>query len=281
MSYDTGLRGDYAPLTWIGRVPVYASGILAVLATVGMLTTVVAGASDRSVLSLAFVPSQFWRGHVWQLLTYPWIEMPSFFWLFGCFCLVSWGSQVEQFIGRSRWYWLTGALWAGPALVASVFHWAGVGTLVMGSLPLAVGFFVAFATIYPEAEWFGWVKMKHLAFVGVALVLLGDVATQDFQGIVYTVVNCAIGFGGIRMIQRGGLGEWMRTAKEEWGSSRDEAPVSTRSSSRVRPQAEDDSLHGVDDLLDKISASGFQSLTDAEKKRLEKARRHLIDRREK
>ncbi len=104
MSYDTGLRGDYAPLTWIGRVPVYASGILAALATVGMLATVILSASGVRPSFLMFVPRDFWRGSLWQILTYPWIGWPSFFWLFGCFCLVSWGSQVEQFIGRSRWY---------------------------------------------------------------------------------------------------------------------------------------------------------------------------------
>ena len=260
---------DYRPVTWFRRMPVYVTTILVAVLTLGMFATVIMESSRVSLATFGFLPAEFFRGNVWQVLTYSLIAQPDFFFLFGMFFLYASGIEVEKYLGRTRFIQLLALLLLVPPLVLSL--WSAVlpvGRFV-GAYDLILGLFIAFATLYPNIEYLGWVPLKWIAFACIAIASMSHLPVRDWTGLSVLWATCAASFGAIRFLQRGGSAEWWNLFPKVF---------SRRPKFRVvpKPTPEEDALTSIDPLLDKIAKRGISSLTASERSTLERAREALV-----
>src|SRR5258708_31533694 len=71
-------------------------------------------------------------------------------------------------------------------------------------MEVAIGFFIAFCTLYPSLQWFGMFPLKWIGIISYALWLLVLLSQHDWlSALVFTLV-CAASFGYIRYLQYGG-----------------------------------------------------------------------------
>lgn len=262
---------DYSPLTWFRRTPIYVTTILVALFVAGMFATVFLATARFDWHVFAFSPADLWRhGAVWQLLTYPLLGWPGFFFLFSMFCFYWFGVDVERYLGRSRYFKLLALLLLTPVALLSLW-WSktGVEYEYAGANDLTIGFFVAFATLYPNLEFWGWIPMKWLAFAGIVLSAMNYLPAHDWPGLTVLLASCGAGFGYIRFLQRGGSVELPEAIKTLF---------KRRPKFKVVPRpSETENLHAsIDPLLDKIAKSGLASLTPREREQLQRARETLL-----
>lgn len=260
---------DYGPITWFRRKPIYLTTILAILLLVGMFATVFMATARADVGMFAFYPSLFWHGWVWQVVTYPFLAGASFFFLFSLFFFFWFGVDVERYLARSRYAQLLALLILAPPAVLSLWWKAGAEEPCSGSMNLSIGFFVAFATLYPNLEYWGWITMKWLAFAGIVLSAMNYLPNRDWPGLSTLLGTCGVAFGYVRFLQHGGSVELPEGIKRLFRR---------KPKFKVVPRfsAGDDVHESIDPLLDKISKSGISSLTAREREQLQRARKTLL-----
>ena len=276
---DTYGKRDTMPLTWMGRLPVYATTMLVALLVAGMIVTVLlASAKETATLAaLEFNPQAFWKqGYLWQVFTFQLINYPSFFYLFGL-CFVYWcGIGIETYLGRRVFLRLLLLLSLVPALTASAFWLAGSGMTVSGNLELSVGLFIAYATLYPNAEMWNWMPLKWVAFACIALQSLMFFPEHQWNAL--AVFLCSL--AAVHLFTRYEQGHWAMP-RLRWPGRKPAFHVVPREDAPRRPMPraetiEDESDSEVDELLEKIARSGLASLTSKERTQLEKAREALL-----
>ncbi|MGB8355130.1 MAG: DUF6576 domain-containing protein [Chthoniobacteraceae bacterium] len=261
---------DYGPITWFRRKPVYLTTILAALLVVGMFVTVFLETAKVDTSIFAFFTDTFWHGAVWQIVTYPLLGRPDFFFIFNVFFFYWFGVDVEKYLGRSRYAKLLALLILTPPILLSLW-WKATGRPGMceESSELSIGFFVAFAKLYPNVEFWGWITMKWLAFAGIVLSSMNYLPHRDWPGLSTLLGTCAVAFGYVRFLQHGGSVELPEGIKRLF-RRKPKFKVVPRSS------ASDDVHESIDPLLDKISKSGISSLTAREREQLQRARKTLL-----
>src|SRR5713101_1854685 len=150
---------DYRPVTWMGRYPVRVTSIIAALYVLGMFATVIAQSAHWDLTPFAFQSRSFMHGWIWQPLTYILIQSASFFFLFNVVFFYWAGTEVEKYLGIRRYLLLFGLLLLIPPIV--LIAWAPWGATwnYLGSYEISIGIFIAFATLYPNVELFGWVTL--------------------------------------------------------------------------------------------------------------------------
>jgi hypothetical protein len=277
MSDNFGKR-DTMPLTWMGRVPVYATTVLVSLFVAGMLATVLLASARVPITAFAFDAEAFWRkAYLWQLLTFPLIDYPSFFYVFGLFCAYWFGVGLETFLGRRVLLRLILLLCLVPALIASAWWLAErpVG-LLAGSGDLVIGLFIAYATLYPNAEMWNWITMKWLAFAGIVLNSLMYFPDHRWERLSVFLSTCA----AAHLYTRYEQGHWA-LPRLRWVRRKPALRVLPRGDEPRRPIPRDeipgDELDTeVDDVLEKIARNGLSSLSPKERARLEQARENLL-----
>jgi membrane associated rhomboid family serine protease len=264
---------DYGPITWFKRKPIYLSTILAALAVLGMFITAFLMAARADVNLFAFDPLYFWKGnYLWQIITYPLLNVPSFFFIFGIFMFFWFGVDVERYLGRTRYSILLTFLILTPVVVNSLLWVSGhVWGQSAGMNDLAIGFFIAFATLYPNVEYWDWITMKWLAFACIVLSLMLNLVGHDIPGFITTLALCAVAFGYVRFLQKGAEFPKISTLLRSLFHRKPKFKVV-----RAEP-SEQEALHeSIDPLLDKISRTGLSSLTAREKAQLQRARESLL-----
>jgi membrane associated rhomboid family serine protease len=270
MFFENRFR-DNEPLTRIGNVPVYATTILVAALVAGLIIGFAMGEMIAASL-LGFFPSQFWHGEVWRAVSYLIVGQINFFTLFGLLFLYSFGRDCEQELGRRRYLVFLTVLVATPVVFGSLCWFVGLGGGVVGSIYLSMGFVIAFATIYPNVEWFNVLPMKYFAVACMFLAAIGDLRSGNIIGVASMLATCAVSFTYIRAMRAGTFeGFTVPTLFRRKPKFR----VVPKPELRSVPAAEmgDDDM---DALLDKIAKSGMSSLTAKERNRLEKAREELL-----
>jgi hypothetical protein len=169
-----------------------------------------------------------------------------------------------------------------PVAVAAVF-WYGFGepSALLDKDLMIMGLLIAFSTVYPRAEFWGWIPFKWVAFACLVCGSMMELADRDWLSLSSLWVNA------------GGAFLYMRRSLD--AEHDDEVPATTRiknwfrrkpkfrvvpmpnaaNKPAVRPLAEESDTE-VDALLDKIAKSGLSSLTRSEKAKLERARQELL-----
>lgn len=270
---------------------------LAVLA--GVVSMFVYAASRSVLEKLVFYGPYVRRGDVWRLVTWPIANPPTeiwvvitlaFFWFFG--------HIVEERVGRKPYTWLLLAMTVIPAAIVTMFRFTLETSAAYGLGLLGTGLLVVFALDAPNAPFFFGIPAWVIAiiFVGLDLLrLLGDRMHGALVMEVLTIVVAGIGARQLGMASE--LLGFIPRLGGHRGSTRRPAPARhRRARGEVEPRrrrgevvdgpwtpstSQDPSFDHVHDqaeldaLLDKISSSGMDSLTRADKERLNELSKRL------
>jgi hypothetical protein len=267
---------DYRPVTWIGRYPVRIITIIAALYVLGMFATVAMQTAGANFMLFAFQYPIFIHGALWQPLTCTFVQSVDFFFVFNILFLYWSGRQLEEFLGRRRFILLFAVFLLIPPVVISAWVPFGRAWMYFGSYEICIGMFIAFAALYPNVELFGWVSLKWLAFAGIILGTMQDLPRHMWGNLSVLWTMCLAAFIYIRFVQ-GRIPINVDLARLKLFRRRTRLTIVQKAISTARRSTEpDDVVAAVDPILDKISKSGMGSLTETEKKILDRARNRLL-----
>jgi len=276
--FGVATSDDYRPVTWMGRYPVDVTTILVGIHVVcAIATALVVGFFHGGVLDYAMLDSaQIWHGQVWRLFTYAFIHPPSGYALLWfaieMYMLFFFGREVERFIGQRAYIWLYALLLLVPALILTLWGLtARTGLAGSGALHFAV--FTAFVTLYPNVQFFLRIPAKWIFAILAAIGTLSGLAAHDWQDLVVLWTSIGLAFFFIELRGAGPELAWINSFKARFRPKPKLYVVQKSSTRTVEP---DDVYASIDPILDKISKSGMGSLTETERKILDRARNRLL-----
>ncbi len=269
---------DYRPVAWMGRVPVDVTTILVVAHVAAMVAGcfLIAFGAGGFFGWLQFDSAQVLHGYAWhQLVTYAFVHPPSSLLWFAIemYMLFVFGREVERFLGRNAFIALYLVLLIGPSLLLTLWG-LSQRTGFAGSAELHLGIFVAFATIYPRVELMFRILAKWAAIVLSAAFTLQLLAYHVWWELAVLWFSIGAAFFFVEMRGAGPELTWLNDMKR-FARPKPKFHVVQKSSVR-RVVEPDDISASVDPILDKISKSGIGSLTENERRQLDRARKRLL-----
>lgn len=267
---------NYDPITWFGRVPVYATTIIVALYVACMIGVAIALASgaEGALGKLTFNTESVLRGgEIWRCLTYAFVNPPDPWFLISLVMLYIFGRDVEQYLGRKGFVRLyLGFLLLGPSLLLAASLVTGQSlSLTQSWANFAV--FLAFASLYPGAQLLFQITAKLFALVLLGISVLQLLATRQW---IEMLVLLATAFLAYYAIRHGSALNLDFVARLRPVSHRTKGPRL-----RVVKNPDDEPVDPhriIDPLLEKISRDGLASLTRREREQLERARTVLLER---
>ncbi len=243
------------------------------------------GQSLRGILSTTFGLMPLSNGFMpWQLITYQFMHADFWHILFNMvFGLWMFGMEVEHVWGSRKFliFYLMCGVVAGVAqlILAPILEPANLLGPTIGASGAVFGVLVAFALMFPDRYIFVYflipVKVKYFVMILIVVGVMsvgegGSVANLAhlggaLAGYIYVQVNA----GRIPLVDLFRKRRPSSTTSYSWGKTSDDAEEATvydirDGKSMEHPAA--DAQKKVDDILDKISRSGYQSLSDEEKR---------------
>lgn len=245
----------------------------------------------------ALSPRGLARGYVWQLLTFQFMHGGWLHLLLNCWVIWAFGRELEEHLGRKAFWtlYLGSGVFGGLLQVAASVAFGGLFAVsVVGASAGVFGLVAAYATIAPERPITlllllilpVTIKAKYLVFASALIAVVGILIPNDNIAHAAHLGGMA---AGIFFVRKGF--PW------DWNLPRLRLPKPSRRRPLVRVHAEKpagwtrgptldaDDLPAeeflskeVDPILDKISAQGIQSLTERERRILEKARSKMARR---
>ena len=233
------------------------------------------------------------HGFVWQFLTYQFMHANLWHILANSWAIYLFGREIEATLGSWKFLvlYLAGGVVGGVFQVLAALLWPEYfGGPVVGASAGGFGLMAAYATLFPEREL--TLLFPPISFHAKTMLIFS--AVLALAGIVFPVdhVANAAHLGGmltgvvfIRWLVQGRGPQWAFASGP--ARSRESGGISAGKVSLWRPAADppDEDLSTdefvkseVDPILDKISRQGIQSLTDRERKVLEKARAKMAKR---
>ncbi len=232
------------------------------------------------------------HGYVWQLLTFQFLHADEIHLFFNLIAIFFFGRPMEEHLGRGRFLalYLAAGVVGGLCQVAFAPLWPTYfGGSVVGASAGAFGLIAAFATLFPDRTLTLLIffvlpvnmRARTLIWISVGLAVLGLLSPGGRMADAAHLGGILAGFLFVRLLVQG------RGFRIRWASSpsarRPRVLVRTAAGKRANWQSADarnlDALppeefisREVDPILDKISAHGFQSLTERERQILEQAR---------
>jgi len=230
--------------------------------------------------------------HPWTLLTYAFMHQDFFHILFNMLNLYWFGQIIREYLGDRRLVslYILGAL-AGAAFFLLAFNFLpvfqrGVGLPVIGASASVTAIIVAAATLLPDYTFMlfivGAVKIKWIAVV-VVLISLAGINGGNPGGEITHLGGALLGFVFIKQMKAGrdmgqpvvAVGNWfsrlfqrspaMKVTHRSPATVGRSAAVAGKAGPSATPPEE------VDLILDKISRSGYESLSKDEKQKLFRA----------
>ncbi len=228
--------------------------------------------------------------HPWTIITYFFTHMGFFHILFNMLFLYWFGKMIQEFVGDNKVIvlYVMGGILGGLAYIllynilpqlsgsSSSAHMmgasAGVYAIVVGAATFMPNY-----TIYLLL--FGAVRIKYVALVFVLLSFFA-IGAENTGGNIAHLGGAAIGYFYIKQLQKGkDIGAWVlsilsffksffvRQAKIKVsyssGKKSSASSARTESGSKSAPDQKE-----IDAILDKISNSGYESLSKIEKQKL-------------
>jgi hypothetical protein len=236
------------------------------------------------------------EGGVWRIVTWPLFLEPGARIFFAAILIAIFymlGSRVEEVMGRIRYARFLGFIIVLPAIAVVVLD-LGLGIQgVAGGLrfpELAV--LVAFALIYPEARFFFGLPAWGIAVGIVVIEALQTTADRNWFGLLLGTFVVGLATLLVRAMGLAQSATWIPhiplpaslggSAQRSPGRSR---PSRARRKSNLRSVAPDpvqDDLADmeIDALLDQVANEGLDSLTKAQRKRLEEHSKRMRKRKD-
>jgi membrane associated rhomboid family serine protease len=199
--------------------------------------------------------------YLWQFFTYMYLHGGVFHLVFNMFSLWMFGSMVESVWGGRRFFLYYTICGIGGGICTWLLspNYAGI---TLGASGAIFGLLLAYGLLFPESYIFLWflipIKAKHFVFLFAALELFAGLNyTPD--GVAHFAHLGGMLFGFVYM--RLGFPGWRSKARLRMPR----APIRiVRSTIAPRTRQEQ-----VDEILDKITSKGIDSLTPDEKRLLE------------
>jgi len=228
----------------------------------------------------------------WQVFTYSILHLPDrgfFFALihlsFNMFWLVWLGEEYEQLFGaRKLWFLYGGAAICGAVLTILLYaippNQAAFGGPVYGASAAVVGVVTAVAMHFPLKRigllFIGMIPLRTALLVFLVLDVLlglggGSFFVSHLGGALFGVgfARLATGAHHSHSTSRSGpQGKGLLTTLESWLGNRNTEKPERQEESRVEEGGAEDE---VDRILDKISADGYEALSEEEKRTLYEA----------
>ncbi len=273
--------GNTPPLGHWNNVPIYLTTILTAGFVIGLLTSAVLAAAHSPLVAWLILAMPLEPGwSLWRLVTYVFVNQVSFFTPFSIFFFYWMSLGIETHLGRPTLArLLTLLVLVVPAVAAA--WWFGLGrsssTFTNGDYVFFSGMLVAFATLYPATEAWGWIPFKWVAFACIVCGSLMLLAGNDWVALTQLWASCGVAFAFMRHAGEAEHDDYESPLDRLrfWFRSRKFRVVKPEPRER-RISPADASSEELDRLLDKIAKSGINSLTAAERTRLEKAREDLL-----
>ena len=236
--------------------------------------------------------------HPWTVLTYAFTHQGFFHILFNMLNLYWFGILLREYLGDRRLVsiYILGGL-AGAAVFVLMYNLipilqpaAQAGQLVLGASGAVTAVIVAAATLLPDYQFslilIGPVKIKWIA-AALVLISLAGVNGGNAGGEIVHLGGALLGFVFIKQLQAGrDLGRPVQAVGDWFARLRSRQPVMRVSTPSRRPTPVAASVPGkakkatdadlpmqdeIDRILDKISRSGYESLSKEEKQKLFRA----------
>ncbi|RFP65316.1 rhomboid family intramembrane serine protease [Hymenobacter lapidiphilus] len=236
--------------------------------------------------------------HPWTVLTYAFTHEGFLHILFNLINLYWFGALLREYLGDRRLVsvYILGAL-AGALFFVLSYNLIpalrpALGIPLIGASAGVTAIIMAAATLMPEYQFnlilLGPVRIKYIAAVVIVLSVVAINQGNPGGGIAH-IGGAVLGYLFIKQLRAGrdlgrpvqAVGDWVgrvfssrpnlrvthrRPATAAVSTTKGSAPAATRKASAAQP-AEDE----IDLILDKISHSGYESLSKEEKQKLFKA----------
>jgi membrane associated rhomboid family serine protease len=265
------MPSSQAPMMWWRGKPVSLTMLLVLIHVAAVIvTSLLMGFKQGQVLSaMVYTNQAVLNGEVWRLLTFPLYQFPTFWIVIEVFMLWMFGSQVEQALGWRTFLAFYLVVCIGSAIAfLPLARW--ISFPIAGTDAANFGVFIGFTTLFPDApmlfntkaKWWAWAMLgllglQLLAFASsiAATVLVG-------AGVAYLYLKTLGVQGGFAWFNR-------------WQREREAARQEKIEQRRYLESKDHFISEQVDPILDKIAREGMQSLTDEEKRILERAKDKL------
>lgn len=221
---------------------------------------------------LGLIPVDFWRGRLWQAVTYMFLHGGIFHLFFNMLVLWMFGTTLESIWGPRRFitfYFICGI---GAGLLSAVATPASQAATV-GASGAIYGLLMAFGILFPRQLIYIWgifpVQARYFV-IGLGLVEFLSAVGTSGSGIAHFAHLGGMLFGLVYMR----WGEWRKTVSALRGEKRRTRHIKVvwdRERERQKLQQE------IDRLLDKIGKSGIDSLTKEEDELFREASRKMED----
>lgn len=236
------------------------------------------------------------QGFLWQLLTFQFLHFDFLHFLFNSIGIWFLGRAVENTAGRARFweiYLLAGTLGGLLQAVLGLVFPSIFGGITMGASAGLSGLLAVFCLLFRDAELrlFFFIPVKAFHLLVGSLVLAAFFVLVPVEGGIAHAAHLGGLLAGVAyyhwvLRHERRLFDWRPYADAASYRSRPRATLMSRMHvSRRRPSPPVEELppaefisKEVDPILDKISQHGIQSLTDREKKILERARSKMAKR---
>jgi hypothetical protein len=266
----------------IGQLDITTTTLLVILGIASMFVYAIDG-SGGAFSKLPYVAPWVRSGDVWRVFTWPIANPPDRIWVIltlAFFWFV--GHRVEDIVGRVRFTVMVAAMTVVPAALVSLFNFTAATGLAYGLGIPAIALLVVFAFDSPNATWWFGIPLWIIACVFVLLDVLQQLGIRMFGALLVELGAILVGlvmgrqFGmldDLPFIPRL-VGQASKPAKRPRTASSSGSNVLAGPWGADPMQAIADQME-LDRLLDKISGSGIDSLSNAEKSRLNELSKKL------
>lgn len=227
----------------------------------------------------------------WTLITYMFLHEEFFHILFNMLWLYWMGQIFQEYLGNKKLFstYILGGI-SGALLYIIAFNLfplfsnAVHSAYALGASASVLAITVAAATLLPEYPvhllFLGRIPLKFIAIVTILLDLV-NISGSNAGGHIAHLGGAMFGFVYIKQLRKGkDMADWFHTLMDKFALLFRSSPRSTMKVKHKRAVDDDSYLQTkkerqayVDEILDKISKSGYGSLTKEEKEFLFKSSR--------
>ncbi len=283
--------GSGDPWFRIGNAEIGSAALVSLISFIGMLVHSFQPANNKPLTNLlAFNGDKVMSGQIWRMVTY-WIpNAPSFFGLLGIILIFLFGNQLESALGRVRMLRFLAILALIPVVALLILSAANIssgdffGVSIVGS-----GLFYAFIAYMPNARSFFNIPLWWIGAFFFVVTILSAISTGNTTAF---VLEISVVGGALMAARTFGLApelNWIPDlrggAPQQGGQARRSKPSRARRKSNLTSVASDpvqDDLADmeIDSLLDQVATDGLDSLTKAQRKRLEEHSKRMRKRKD-